>query len=309
MKFIQPISLESIAELINARIIGDPSYQVQGINEIHRVEPGDIVFVDHPKYYEAALNSKATVVIIDKEVDCPEGKHLLIHSAPFDAFNTITRKHRPYRNWNQSIGENFTCGANTDIHPNAVIGHEVIIGDNCVIHSGVVLADYTVIGNNVTVQANSVIGGAGFYYKKKPTGYDRMHTCGNVILENNVEIGALCSIDAGVTSSTVIGEGTKLDNQVHIGHDTIVGKNCLMAAQVGVSGCVIIEDNVTLWGQSGVVAGVTLKEGSTVLGMSGVGKDLEPGKSYLGAPAKEAREKWRELAALSKLPELIKKLK
>jgi UDP-3-O-[3-hydroxymyristoyl] glucosamine N-acyltransferase len=124
-----------------------------------------------------------------------------------------------------------------------------------------------------------------------------------------VEIGALCSIDKGVTGATEIGDGSKLDNQVHVGHDTVIGKNCLFAAQVGIAGCVVVEDNVTLWGQVGVPSDRRLKKGSIALGQSGILADMEEGKTYFGSPAEESKLKWRELAALKKLPELLSKLK
>jgi UDP-3-O-[3-hydroxymyristoyl] glucosamine N-acyltransferase len=127
----------------------------------------------------------------------------------------------------------------------------------------VVICDHTIIKDNVTVGPNSVIGHYAFYYKKKPDGFNRMHTCGRTILEDNVEIGALSTIDRGVTGDTIIGKGTKIDNQVHVGHDTVIGENCLFAANVGIAGCVVIKNNVTLWGQVGVVSDVTIHNNVT----------------------------------------------
>jgi len=127
-------------------------------------------------------------------------------------------------------------------------------------------------------------------------------------LRKNTEIGALCTIDAGVSSMTEIGEGTKIDNQVHIGHDTVIGKNCLMAANVGLAGCVTVEDNVTFWGQVGCASDVVIGEGTVVLAQSGIAKSLEGGKTYFGSPCGEVRVKWREIAALRKLPEIIDSL-
>ena len=135
-----------------------------------------------------------------------------------------------------------------------------------------------------------------------------MHSCGQVIIEDDVEIGALTTIDKGVTHITKIGKGTKIDNQVHIGHDTVIGENCLFAANVGIAGCVTIKNNVTLWGQVGVVSDVTIGENATLLGKSGVQNDLEPNKTYFGSPAIEARKKWRELITIKQLPDLIKEL-
>jgi UDP-3-O-[3-hydroxymyristoyl] glucosamine N-acyltransferase len=185
----------------------------------------------------------------------------------------------------------------------------VTIGKDCVIHAGVVIHDNTIIGDRVVVHANTVLGADAFYYQKKEGSYSRMHTCGRVVVHDDVEIGALCTIDKGVSSDTVIGSGTKMDNHVHIGHDTIIGSNCLFAAQVGIAGCVIVEDDVVLWGQVGVVSDIRLGKGAVVLGQSGLMHDLEPGKTYLGSPATEARQKWREMGMIRKLPQLIEKLK
>lgn len=244
MKFNRPYTIQEIAELLNAPFEGNEALTVTGINEIHKIEPGEIVFVDHPKYYKKALSSAADLILINQKVDVPTGKGIIICDAPFDAFNQITKHFSPTQHWQNPIGENFKCGKNTLIYPNVTIGHNVTIGDNSVIHSGAVIADHSIIGNNVVVGPNAVIGHYAFYYKKKDTGYDRMHTCGRTILEDHVEIGALTTIDRGVTGDTIIGKGTKIDNQVHVGHDTVIGENCLFAANVGIAGCVIIKNNV-----------------------------------------------------------------
>lgn len=308
LKLQTPITLQKAAELLGCEFVGDSAQEITGLNEIHVVEPGDIVFVDHPKYYKKALDSAATIILIDKEVECPEGKGLLISNSPFDDFNFLTKQFSPFEKWVGDRGKHFVAGKDTIIQPNVTIGHDVTIGDNCVIHSGVIIDDNTIIGNNVIIQSNAVIGSKAFYYKAKPEGRERMHTCGRVILHDHVEIGAMCTIDAGVTGNTTIGESTKIDNMVHIGHDTVVGKNCLFAAQVGIAGCVIIEDNVTLWGQVGVTSGITIGEGVTVSGCAGVSKSLAPKKHYFGVPAEDARQKYREMAAIRQLPKILENL-
>lgn len=308
MKLQQPLTLEKASQLLQCNFIGDPNHLITGINEIHVVEAGDLVFVDHPKYYARALNSNATTILLDQIVACPEGKGLLISKQPFDDFNFLTRQFRPYQQWESSRGMGLTIGENTIIQPNVTIGKNVTIGANCIIFSGVTIADNTVIGNEVIIQSNTVIGSTAFYYKKKESGFDRLHTCGSVTLEDRVEIGALCTIDAGVTGITTIGEGTKIDNQVHVGHDTVIGKNCLFAAQVGIAGCVKIGNNVTLWGQVGLAANMTIGDNAVLLGQSGASKDLEGGKTYFGSPVDDARIKFREMAALKKLPLIIESI-
>ena len=249
MKFTKPHTLKQISEIINTSYVGNDDFPVLGMNEIHVVQPGDIVFVDHPKYYDKALNSAATIVLINKEVDCPDGKALLISDDPFRDFNKLTQHFNPFRAANQSISDSAIIGDHTIIQPNCFIGHNVVIGNNCLIHPNVIIYDDTIIGDNVTIHAGTVLGASAFYYKKRPEGYDQLISGGRVVIKDNVHIGALCTIDRGVTGDTIIGEGSKLDNQIQIGHDTVIGKKCLIASQTGIAGCVIIEDEVTIWGQ------------------------------------------------------------
>lgn len=288
--------------------MGSHDFPVLGMNEIHVVEHGDIVFVDHPKYYDKALNSKATVILINTEVSCPEGKALLISRDPFRDFNTLTTYFKPFTPSNKSISDSASIGNNTLIQPNSFIGNNVEIGANCVIHSNVSIYDNCVIGNGVTIHAGTVLGADAFYYKNRTEGYDKLCSGGRVVIKDNVDIGALCTIDKGVTGDTTIGEGTKLDNQVHVGHDTVIGKKCLIASQTGIAGCVIIEDEVTLWGQVGTNSGITIGKKAVIMGQTGVTKSVPGGKSYFGTPIEESREKLKQLAYVKKIPDLIKKI-
>ncbi|WP_347053418.1 UDP-3-O-(3-hydroxymyristoyl)glucosamine N-acyltransferase [Flavobacterium olei] len=309
MKFQKSHSLEEIANLLNCKFIGDKDFQVLGMNEIHVVEPGDIVFVDHPKYYDKALQSAATIVLINKEVECPEGKALLISDDPFRDFNTLTRHFKPFQFANVSIAPTAEIGEGTVIQPNTFVGNNVKIGRNCLIHSNVSIYDHTIIGDNVIIHAGTVLGADAFYYKKRAEGFDQLISGGRVVIEDNVGIGALCTIDKGVTGDTTIGAGTKLDNQVHVGHDTVIGTKCLIASQTGIAGCVIIEDEVTLWGQVGTTSGITIGAKAVVMGQTGVTKSVEGGKSYFGTPIEESREKLKQLANIKKIPEILNKLK
>lgn len=309
MKFNPPQTLEQIAKLIGASYVGFADFPVLGMNEIHVVEPGDIVFVDHPKYYDKALQSKATIILINKEVQCPEGKALLISDDPFRDFNKLTQHFNPFKKANDAIAPNAEIGTGTIVQPNAFVGNNVKIGNNCVIYPNVVIYDDAVIGDNVIIHAGTVIGSDAFYYKNRTSHFDRLLSGGNVMIEDGVEIGSLCTIDRGVTSSTIIGRGSKLDNQVHIGHDTVIGKQCLIASQVGISGCVVIEDNVTIWGQVGVTSGITIGANSELLAQSGISKSLSENKRYFGSPAIDARQKFKEMAAIRALPELIENMK
>jgi UDP-3-O-[3-hydroxymyristoyl] glucosamine N-acyltransferase len=308
MKLNPPQTLSGIAAIIGCEYDGDPDFPVTGINEIHRVEPGDIVFVDHPKYYDKALRCAATVVLINQKVERPEGKALVFSDNPFSDYNKLTRHFSPF-NWSAGTsGTGVKIGADCHIHSTVVMGNNVQIGDGCIIHPGVVLYDNVSLGNHVIIHANCVLGADAFYYKARPGGREKMYTCGSVVIEDHVEIGAMCTVDRGVSADTRIGSGTKIDDHVHIGHDTVVGKNCLFAAQVGLAGCVVVEDDVILWGQVGVPSNLRIGKGAIVLGQSGLMRDAEAGKTYFGSPAEESKQKLRELAYVRKLPAIIEKL-
>tara|TARA_R110001632_G_scaffold150514_3_gene267954 strand:- start:1929 stop:2864 length:936 start_codon:yes stop_codon:yes gene_type:complete len=309
MKFNKPHTLIQIAQIISTPHVGADDFPVLGMNEIHVVTPGDIVFVDHPKYYDKALASAATIILINKEVECPEGKALLISEDPFRDFNILTEHFMPFVAATSSVAKSALIGEGTKIQPNTFIGNNVVIGKDCMIHSNVSIYDNTVIGDYVTIHAGAILGGDAFYYKKRPDGFDKLKSGGRVVIANHVDIGAGTTIDKGVTGDTTIGVGSKLDNQVHIGHDTVIGKMVLIAAQTTVAGCVVIEDEVTLWGQVGVTSGISIGEKAIVSAQSGVSKSLPGHKSYFGSPAGEFRVKYKELAALRQVQELLEKLK
>ena len=309
MKLINSLSVKQLAKFLNCASFGDENILISGFNEIHKVEKGDLIFVDHPKYFEKALKSIAAVVIInDSSVVVPKEKAIIHSKDPFRSFNKLTKHFSPSSKNSKMIGDNISVGPDTFIHQSSVIGNNVIIGNNCTIHANVCIYDHSEIGNNVIIHASTVVGANAFYYKKYGTKYSPLHSCGKVIIEDDVEIGALSSIDRGVTGDTIIKKGTKMDNQVHIGHDTVVGENCLFAAQVGIAGCVTIEDEVTLWGQVGVASNLTIGKGAVVLGQSGLNKSIEGNKTYFGSPVSDARIKFKEIAAIRKLPKIIETL-
>lgn len=309
MKFPRIYTLKEIADLLNVKMVGDPNFQIQGMNEIHSVEEGDITFVDHPKYYEKALNSKATTILINAEVPCPDGKTLLISQDPFADFNKLTLHFRPFNVSSTAISASATIGKDTQLQPNVFIGNHVTIGKNCIIHANVSIYDHTKIGDNVIIHSGSVLGADAYYFQRKPDGYRKFLSSGSVIIGNDVEIGANCCIDKGVSADTIIGDGTKLDNFVQIGHDTIIGKHCLIGSHSAIAGVSVIEDDVVIWGQVVINKDLVIGKGAIILATSAVDKSVEGGKTYFGMPAIEARKKWRELAALRNLPDLLVKLK
>lgn len=308
MKFPTAQSLKDIAEFLEVDYVGPDDFPVEGMNEIHVVEAGDIVFVDHPKYYDKALHSNATIILINKKVDCPDGKALLISDDPFRDFNKLTSKFKPFQASDSSIAPTASIGKNTVIQPNVFIGNHVEIGDHCVIHANVAIYDHCIIGDHVTIHAGTVIGADAFYYKNRPEGFDQLLSGGRVVIEDHVDIGALCTIDRGVTGDTTIKQGAKLDNQIQIGHDTVIGKKCLIASQVGIAGCVVVEDEVTMWGQVGVASAVSIGKKAVLLAQTGVAKSLEGGKTYFGSPAEEAREKMKQMAYIRQIPSIVQKM-
>lgn len=308
MKFPQPLTLASMAQMLGAEAVGDATHLTLGLNEIHMVEPGDVTFVDHPKYYDKALNSKATTIIINKMMDAPEGKALLVHNDPFAAFIALIRQYRPFVPSTAAVSPLAVIGQGTVIQPGAFIGNHVVIGRNCVIHANVSIYDHCVIGDDVVIHSNSVLGADAYYFQKKNGEFRKFESCGRVIIGDKVEIGALCSIDKGVTGDTTIDTDTKLDNHVQVGHDTYIGKHCLIGSHCAIAGVTRIEDDVILWGRVSVNKDLVIGKGAVVLATSGVDKSVEGGRTYFGIPVDDSRKRWRELAALKQLPELLARL-
>lgn len=311
MQFPSPVSVKWIAEFIGATTIGSNHLSATGINEIHKVEHGDLVFVDHPKYYDKCINSAATFIIINKEVNCPDNKVLLVVENPFEAYCKIVNHFRPFSMAEKMISDTAKIDEGTFIYPNTFIGHHVSIGKNCIIHPNVTIMDFCIIGDNVVIQSGTVIGSNSFYYntkKDRAIWYKKMPDCGRVIIGDFVDIGAGCTIDRGVSNDTVIGDGTKIDNLIHIGHDTVIGKNCLFAAQVGIAGATTIGNGVTLWGQVGVSKTLTIGDNAVVYAQSGVPASIEGNAVYFGSPVETAKEKMKELVWIKRIPQLWEKV-
>lgn len=306
MKFPVPFTLQQIAGLLNAEFTGDPQFRVTGINEIHMVDTGDLTFVDHPKYYGKALSSKASVILINKKVDCPDGKALIFADDPFGCYVKLARLQSPFEPASAMISKTAAIGEGTVIQPGAFIGNKVVIGKNCLIHANVSIYDGTVIGDNVIIHSGSVLGADAYYFQRKPDGYRKLVSCGRVVIGNNVEIGALCAIDRGVSGDTTISDGVKFDNHVQVGHDTYIGCNCLIGAHSAIAGVTRIEDDVIIWGRVAVNKDIVIGKGAVILATSAVDKSLEGGKTYFGIPADEAIRRWREMAALRQLPDHLK---
>lgn len=312
MKLPAPVSIKWIASLINAELLGDENAAATGINEIHSVEEGDIVFVDHPKYYSKCLNSAASFIIINKAMPAPTGKTLLVTDEPFEAYSKIVNHFNAFVPATSLVSSSAVIGKDTVLMPNVFVGHNVVIGDNTVIHPNVSVYDNCIIGNNVVIHSGTVIGSDAFYFnskKNRDVWYKKMQSCGRVVIEDDVEIGANCTIDRGVSADTRIGKGSKLDNLIHIAHEVELGKNCLVASQVGIAGATKLGDGVTLWGQAGVSKTLKLGNNVTVLAQSGLGEDIKDNQVYFGTPAGPALQKQKELIWIKRIPEIWEKVK
>lgn len=318
MQLDTPFTLAEAADWLGCTFRGPAEHRITGLNEIHRVQPGDLTFVDVPKYYDKALHSAATTILIDQAVEVPLGKGLLISPQPFADFNRLGSRFRPQPQVAQAgqpqlgagatLGEGVVCGEDVEIGAGTQIGHHVVIGShvrigaNCTIYPHVTLNDHSHLGDHVCVNAGTVIGSEAFYFKSLPDRKEKFLSIGRTLIGDHVDIGANCSIDRGVTADTVIGPYTKLDNLVQIGHDTLIGARCILAGQVGIAGVTVIEDDVILWGQVGISKDLTIGRGAVIGAKSGVGKSLLGGQTYAGIHAVEIRQALREMAAVRRLP-------
>jgi len=312
MKLPAPVSVYWLAEFTGAALRGRTDADATGLNEIHKVQPGDVSFVDHPKYYDRCLSSPATVVIINADVPPPDGKTILFHPDPFAAYVSLVKHFAPFQPSTETVSSTAQIGEGTHLEPGVFVGRNVRIGRDCLIHPGVVIMAGTTIADRVIIGSGTTVGSDAFYYKRRTeraAQWDKLESCGRVIIEDDVEIGAGCTIDRGVSGDTIIGAGTKMDNAVHIGHGVLIGKNCLIAAQVGIAGKTILEDEVILWGQVGVNKSLTIGKGAVVYAQSGVPASIEGGKVYFGSPVEDARAKMKELALLKRLPEMWDRLR
>jgi UDP-3-O-[3-hydroxymyristoyl] glucosamine N-acyltransferase len=305
MRFTSPKYIEDIAAVLQRDFQGPAKHTVNGLSEINQAETGDLIFVDHPKYYNKALASKANTIIINEQIERPDGKALILSEKPFEDYNSLCKIFFPKITLGSN--ENQKIASSAIIAENVSLGNNIKIGAHTRILPGAVIMDNVDIKDHVIIGPNAVIGHNAFYYNTKNSKHTLMNTIGGVKIESHVEIGAASTIDAGVSSNTIIGEGTKIDNLVQIGHDTVIGMNCIIASGTGIAGCVTIKNNVSIWGQVGCASKVTINDNVIVLAQSGISKDLEEGKTYFGTPCVEAKQKFRELAALRNLPKLFKK--
>lgn len=268
------------------------------MNEIHKVTTGDLMFVDNDKYIQKSLDSDATAILIHKQLEAPAGKVLLVCPEPFDVYNKLAWEFRPASYLTESISSLAQIDPSVIIEPGVIIGPFVRIGAGSIIQANSYIGSHTEIGEHVVVQPGCIIGSDAFYYHKKNNEYTSWRSIGKVVIHDRVEIGAASTIVRGVSGETIIGEGTKLDCQVHIGHGAVIGKNCLIAAQTALGGKVTIGDQVILYGQVGIAQNIRIGDRAILLAKTGVSKDLPGDITYFGVPALPVREIYKQMAYL-----------
>ena len=332
-----PITLKELAEFCNAQVVGgDTSATITSAADIKSAQAGQVTQLTNSRYAQYINNSPASACFIAEgfKVDnVPESMALLVCADPEISFikalnllhpekvytpqiapqavleNNVILGDHVYIGPYAIIGENSNIGDGTVILAGAYIGKQVKIGKNCKIYPYAVIYDDVVLGDNVIIHSGAIIGADGFGYKFRNYVHVKVPQVGNVVIDDNVEIGANTCVDRGALGSTVIGAGSKIDNLVQIGHNNKVGKNVIMCGLTGVSGSCTIEDYAILAGSSGVADHVTIGQGAVVMARSGVAGNVKAGAQVFGSPAKDKKTAYKEQIAISKLPELLKKVK
>jgi UDP-3-O-[3-hydroxymyristoyl] glucosamine N-acyltransferase len=323
---------EELAKKLGAELIGDAQLKLCGISPIENARKGDITFLANKKYVKYLDSTNASVVIVPPEIKEAKAT-LLVHPDPYYAFAQTMRLFHPapihqdgyihssavigtncdidssaHVGANTVIQDNVKIGSGSIIHACTFIGKDSTIGTESTIYPNVTIRETTEIGDNVTIHSGTTIGTDGFGYAKHDGEYYKIPQVGKVVIENDVEIGANCTIDRATFGETRIGRGTKIDNLVQIGHNVVTGQNCILISQVGVSGSTKLGNGVILAGQVGLIGHVKVGDNVIVTAQSGVANDLEANKTYMGSPAREGMRQKRTEAILKKLPEYIRKI-
>lgn len=331
-------SAAQIAQLINGKIEGDAEKTVSSFGKIEEAKAGQLAFLANPKYEEYLYSTAADVIIINDSLVLKEPMTATLIRVPdaYLAFATLLDQyqkmqagqlvgiqepvyiHSTVKKGEQIfigafayLGENAVLGNNVKIHPNVYIGNNVKIGDNTVLHPGVKVYHDCVVGKNVVIHAGTVVGGDGFGFAPQADGsFKKVPQTGNVIIEDDVEIGSNTTIDRATIGSTIIRSGAKLDNLLQIAHNVEIGNNSVIAAQSGISGSTKIGNNVMIGGQVGIVGHLQIADGSKINAQSGVSKSIKtPNTAVTGSPAYDYTAALRSQALMRKLPDLEKRIK
>ena len=326
------MKLKELADLTGGTISGDPEVEITGVSGIMEAAMGDITLLADKKSLEHIPGSKASAFIVKEEIKDLK-KSMIISDNPRIVFaKALEILHvPPYKPSGVSdkavigenvvlgedisihplafIGSNVSLGARVTISPGAYIGDNVSIGEDSIIYPNVTIREKVTIGKKVIVHSGAVIGADGFGIIPDKTGLHKVPQIGGVIIEDNVEIGANVTVDRATTGNTIIGSGSKFDDQSHIGHNVKIGKNCIIVAQVGISGSVDIGDGVIIAGQVGVRDHVKIGNNVKIGAQSGIAKDIPEGEVYSGSPALPHGTWLRAQTLFAKLPEFVKRLR
>ncbi|TAL47429.1 MAG: UDP-3-O-(3-hydroxymyristoyl)glucosamine N-acyltransferase [Chitinophagaceae bacterium] len=330
-------SAAQIALLINGKVEGDANTTVNSFGKIEEAQNGQLAFLANPKYEEYLYSTGASIIIINETYELKQAIKAALIRVPdaYSAFATLLEKYQQIVTQQLSglqqpcyiassakygdnvfigafayLGDNVKIGNNSKIFPNVYLGDNVTVGNNSIIHPGVKIYHDCVIGSNVIIHAGTVIGSDGFGFAPQADGsFKKVPQIGNVVVEDNVEIGANTTIDRATIGSTVIKSGAKLDNLIQIAHNVEVGNFTVIAAQAGVSGSTKVGSGVMIGGQAGIVGHIQIGDGVKINAQSGVSKSIEPGKSVTGSPAYDYTSALRSQAINRKLPELEKRVK
>ena len=324
-------TLLELAEWVEGQVIGDDEGWIEGITGIDEAGPTDLTFAV-PPHLDRALASRAAAVIVPATVES-YGKPAIRVANPRVAFTKLLTLFSPPPQVETGvhssavvgknlvlgdntavlaqvfIGNDVTLGAGTIVYPHTFIGDQVKIGQNCLIHPNVTIREGAVLGDRVIIQSGAVIGGDGFGYVTVDGEHLKVPQVGNVIIEDDVEIGSNTAVDRATTGSTIIKRGTKVDNLVHIAHNDVIGEHCFIVAQTGISGSVTVGHHVTLAGQTGTAGHINIGANSVFIGRAGITKDTPANYFGAGTPARPHQEWLREQVALHKLPDALRKIR
>jgi len=327
------MTLAEIARLIEGKVVGDENLVITGLSGIQEAQEGEMTFVTDPKYILPAQKTKASALIISRDMEIP-GKSVILADNPSFAFTKVIAavsddEAHHFKGIHQTaivaedaiLGENIAIGPygvvesrakignNTEIHSGTYVGREAVIGEGCLIYPNITIRERTKIGNRVIIHSGTVIGSDGFGFTRVKGLHEKIPQIGIVVIEDDVEIGANVTIDRARFNKTVVGAGTKIDNLVQIGHNVIIGKNCIIVSQVGISGSVVIEDGAVLAGQVGVAGHLTIGKGAVVAAQTAVMKSVPPGTKVIGSPARHYDEELKISALVRRLPKYVKEIK
>ena len=333
-------NLSELAGIGNGTLVGDADYSIASLASIANAGPEDLSFLDNRKLENELESTKAGCVLVDREQEAPATLNIIRVDQPLVAWASALEIFHPRKRLFEDvspdaiigrdvvigegagigpgawIGDGAVIRAATEIFPGATIGPGTTIGESCLIYPGVHIYHDCTLGDRVIIHSGAVIGADGYGFAQEDTGnpaepviHRKVEQVGNVIVEDDVEIGANTTIDRGALDSTLIGKGTKIDSQVVIGHNCRIGEHCLLISQVGIAGSSRLGNYVTLAGQVGVKGHATIGDGAIVGGGSGVMQDLEGGQVYLGTPARPAGSTKKVYALLKKLPEYARKIR